>query len=86
MMFLYLIVNNSYAVHGLLPCQPHSESPMGSERPGQSGAGNHQCCQEQVEELDLYNLGIASEPLEHPVAFNLGAEARRDSIKLRNPR
>lgn len=37
----------------------------------------------KVEELDLYNLGIASEPLEHPVAFNLGAEARRDSIKLR---
>ena len=36
----------------------------------------------KVEELDLYNLGIASEPLEHPVAFNLGAEARRDSIKL----
>ena len=30
----------------------------------------------KVEELDLYNLGIASEPLEHPVAFNLGAEAR----------
>ena len=27
----------------------------------------------KVEELDLYNLGIASEPLEHPVAFNLGA-------------
>lgn len=26
-------------MHGLLPCQPHSESPMGSERPGQSGAG-----------------------------------------------
>ena len=25
----------------------------------------------KVEELDLYNLGIASEPLEHPVAFNL---------------
>ena len=37
----------------------------------------------KVEELDLYNLGIAPEPLEHPVAFNLGAEARRDSIKLR---
>ena len=37
----------------------------------------------KVEELDLYNLGIASEPLEHPVAFNLGVEARRDSIKLR---
>lgn len=37
----------------------------------------------KVEELDLYNLGIASEPLEHPVVFNLGAEARRDSIKLR---
>ena len=36
----------------------------------------------KVEELDLYNLGIAPEPLEHPVAFNLGAEARRDSIKL----
>lgn len=33
----------------------------------------------KVEELDLYNLGIAPEPLEHPVAFNLGAEARRDS-------
>ena len=27
----------------------------------------------KVEELDLYNLGIASEPLEHPVAFNLGS-------------
>lgn len=37
----------------------------------------------KVEELDLYNLGIAPEPLEHPVAFNLGAEACRDSIKLR---
>ena len=36
-----------------------------------------------VEELDLYKLGVAPKPLEHSVAFNLGAEARHDSIKLR---
>ena len=35
-----------------------------------------------VEELDLYKLGVAPKPLEHPFAFSLGAEARRDSIKL----
>ena len=35
-----------------------------------------------VEELDLYKLGVAPKPLEHPFAFSLGAEARHDSIKL----
>ena len=36
-----------------------------------------------VEDLNLYKLGIARKPLEHPFGFQLGAEARRDSIKLR---
>lgn len=35
-----------------------------------------------VEEVNLYKLGIAPKPLEHSFAFALGAEARRDSIKL----
>lgn len=35
-----------------------------------------------VEELDFYKLGFAPKPLKHPFAFRLGAEARRDSIKL----
>lgn len=35
-----------------------------------------------VEQLELYKLGFAPKPLNHPFAFNLGAEARRDSIKL----
>ena len=36
----------------------------------------------EVEELDLHKLGIAPKPMGHPFAFNLGAEARHDSIKL----
>lgn len=36
-----------------------------------------------VEDLNLHKLGIAPKPLEHPFGFQLGAEARRDSIKLR---
>lgn len=36
-----------------------------------------------VDELDLHKLGIAPKPLKHPFAFHVGAEARRDSIKLR---
>lgn len=36
-----------------------------------------------VEQVDLYKLGVAPKPLEHPFAFRLGAEARHDSIKLR---
>lgn len=35
-----------------------------------------------VEQLDIYKLGFAPKPLNHPFAFRLGAEARRDSIKL----
>lgn len=35
-----------------------------------------------VRELDLYKLGIAPLPLKHPFAFELGAEARRDSLRL----
>ncbi|MCD8293152.1 MAG: translocation/assembly module TamB domain-containing protein, partial [Prevotellaceae bacterium] len=35
-----------------------------------------------VDDVNLYELGIASKPLEHPFAFDLGAEARQDSIKL----
>lgn len=36
-----------------------------------------------VEDVDLFRLGVAPKPLERSFAFNLGAEARRDSIKLR---
>ncbi len=35
-----------------------------------------------VAQLDLHKLGIAPRPLKHPFAFSVGAEARRDSIKL----
>lgn len=35
-----------------------------------------------VAQLDLHKLGIAPQPLKRPFAFQLGAEARRDSIKL----
>ena len=35
-----------------------------------------------VDEVDLYKLGIAPRPLERPFAFSLGGEARHDSIKL----
>lgn len=35
-----------------------------------------------VAQLDLYKLGIAPQPLKRPFAFAVGAEARRDSIKL----
>lgn len=35
-----------------------------------------------VDDVNLYQLGVIPEPLEYPFAFNLGAEARRDSIKL----
>lgn len=35
-----------------------------------------------VDNIDLYSLGIAPKPLERPFAFNLSAEARRDSVKL----
>lgn len=37
----------------------------------------------KVEEVDLHKLGFAPQPLKHPFAFNLGAEARHDSIKLK---
>lgn len=36
-----------------------------------------------VANVNLYQLGIAPRPLERPFAFTLGAEARRDSVKLR---
>lgn len=36
-----------------------------------------------VDQLGLYELGIAPKPLKRPFAFDLSAEARRDSIKLR---
>lgn len=36
-----------------------------------------------VSEIDLYKLGIATRPLKRPFAFTLGAEARRDSIKMK---
>ncbi|MCD8183341.1 MAG: translocation/assembly module TamB [Bacteroides sp.] len=36
-----------------------------------------------VEQVDLHKLGMAPKPLQHPFAFRLGAEARRDSIKLK---
>ena len=39
--------------------------------------------QVDVEDLNLYKLGFAPKPLEHPFGFRLGAEARRDSIKLK---
>ena len=35
-----------------------------------------------VEEVDLHKLGLTPQPMKHPFAFNLGAEARHDSIKL----
>lgn len=35
-----------------------------------------------VAQLDLHKLGIAPQPLKRPFAFAVGAEARRDSIKL----
>lgn len=35
-----------------------------------------------VSDVNLYRLGIATRPLPHPFAFTLGAEARRDSIKM----
>ena len=37
----------------------------------------------QVDQLDLYRLGVAPRRLSHPFAFTLASEARRDSIKLR---
>ncbi|OKZ13336.1 MAG: translocation/assembly module TamB [Bacteroides oleiciplenus] len=36
-----------------------------------------------VEEVGLHELGISPKPLQHPFAFTLGAEARRDSIKMK---
>lgn len=36
-----------------------------------------------VANVNLYQLGLAPRPLERPFAFTLGAEARRDSVKLR---
>lgn len=36
-----------------------------------------------VDQVDLHALGVASKPLERPFAFHLGAEARRDSVKMR---
>lgn len=36
----------------------------------------------EVEHLDLYRLGYAPRPLKRPFAFQLGGEARKDSIKL----
>lgn len=36
----------------------------------------------RVEEVDLYKLGFASQPIKRPLAFNLGAESRRDSLRL----
>lgn len=35
-----------------------------------------------VDQVDLYRLNVAPRPLRRPFAFHLGAEARRDSIKL----
>ena len=35
-----------------------------------------------VEQLNLYELGVAPRPLKHPFAFALNSEARLDSIKL----
>ena len=35
-----------------------------------------------VDNVDLYHLGIAPQPLKRPFSFLLGAEARRDSVKL----
>lgn len=35
-----------------------------------------------VAQVDLYELGVAPKPLEHPFSFTLGAEARRDSVKM----
>ena len=35
-----------------------------------------------VEDADLYKLGLASRPLNYPFSFRLGAEARRDSLRL----
>jgi len=35
-----------------------------------------------VEQVDLYKLGIAPSPLKHPFAFDLETEAHRDSIRL----
>ena len=56
----------------------HSEADMRLDRKYIDGRLNM-----AVEEVDLYKLGFAPKPLEHPFAFRLGAEARRDSIKLR---
>lgn len=36
-----------------------------------------------VEEVNLHKLGLSPKPLNHPFAFNLGAEARHDSIKMK---
>ncbi|MDO4164486.1 MAG: translocation/assembly module TamB domain-containing protein [Bacteroides sp.] len=36
-----------------------------------------------VEQVGMYELGLAPGPLKRPFAFTLGAEARQDSIKLR---
>lgn len=35
-----------------------------------------------VKQADLYALGLAPKPLERPVALTIGAEARRDSVKM----
>ena len=35
-----------------------------------------------VRDVDLHTLGFVPRPLKHPLAFDLSAEARRDSIKL----
>ncbi len=35
-----------------------------------------------VEQLDIYKLGFASQPLKHPFAFNLEGQAHRDSISV----
>ncbi len=36
-----------------------------------------------VDDVNLYDLGISSQPLKHPFAFSMGAEAHRDSILLK---
>ena len=36
----------------------------------------------EVGQVDLYKLGVAPRPLKRPFAFTLGAEARRDSIRM----
>lgn len=37
----------------------------------------------KVEDVGLYNIGLTPKPLKHPFAFDLTAEARQDSIKMK---